>query len=130
MKLLVGLVLLLPLTGRAISTAPQILCDVPNPCGGIKEREVPSCAAAKADWIVEGHYSIIGGVHTVEQARPLKGQPPLLESKNGKFLIWRSCWGVTAEPWNSIRAYGDAQRGIFLAVPPPPVRDHSRPNIP
>lgn len=124
------LALLLPMGAGAASEATPVICDIPNPCKGVAAFELRSCAEAKADWIVEGRYSIDRlGILTVERASALKGEPPLLDSNYGKFLQWRSCWGIGYEPAPEVRVYGHSSRGIFAALPPP-VKPHPYATIP
>jgi hypothetical protein len=79
--------------------------------------EQQMCAQKAADWIISGTFQKIEGVSTVEPASTLKGKPPLLSYKDGKFYLWKSCWSLTESAGSEVRVYGLKDRGVFYSEP-------------
>lgn len=75
------------------------------------------CAQKAADWIISGRFQNVGGVPTVEPASTLKGKPPLLSYKDGRFYLWKSCWSLTERVGEEVRVYGLKDKGVFFSEP-------------
>jgi hypothetical protein len=127
-----GYIGLAPSASYALSVAAQpAACEIPNPCAeSTSQSDKQSCAKKAADWIVLGTFQQIGGVPTVEPATVLKGKPPLLSYRDGKFYLWRSCWALTESPGTQVKVYGMKDGGVFLSIPqvsPAPPLSPARP---
>jgi hypothetical protein len=113
------MICVMPTWGLATSTATQKICNLPDPCAlETTAFNRHACATERAEWIVEGVYRVIGGVHTIEPAVARKGKPPLARFVGGEYYLWNSCWNLEVSPGQSVRAYGKSEGGVFYISGP------------
>jgi len=127
MRALLAAVFVTPVFALSTRSEPPP-CSIPKPCAMEVGFNFRACAEKEAAWIVEGTYSVVGGVHTIDLAKRKKGLPPVAPYRDGEFYLWRSCWDVRVEPGSQVRAYGHSDGGVFLVLPSG--NERHRPSVP